>query len=258
MVKQILVVLDARSRVGATVQHAAEVAERTGARVRGIGIWQEGSGGRAVGREEAEDAVREFEEEIRQRDLSHVECAREGKPVSRIVDEMRYHDILIVGREPDFLFASVEEGTDLLERILEEARAPVLTVSEAHRVTERVLVAYDGSSSSARAMKQFAQGRPFGDDVEVRVLNVSDGSGREAKLLLKPARSYLEAHGFDAVGLHAKGEDLKGWISRYIREGKADVVVAGAHAPPRLRQLIFGSTTDELLEETAVPLFLHR
>lgn len=256
MVKQVLVVLDASSRVGETAQHAAEVAERTGARVKGIGIWAEGAGS-AAGKEKAEDAVREFEEEIRQRDLSHVECTREGMPVSRIVDEMRYHDLLVTGREPHFLFSSVGVGKDLLEDVLEETCAPMLTVGEGRRATHRVLVAYDGSGPSARALKQFVQLCPFGREVEVRVLNVSDRSG-EAKELVEPARSYLEAHGFDVFGLHAKGEDLQEWISRYVREGKADIVVAGVRPSSGLRRLVFGSATEELLEESPVPLFLHR
>ncbi len=284
MLKRILVALDFDSDTSVATRYAIEIAQRTGAEVTGLalvdrkGIEGESSGAglgamyyaeklqgklSAEARTQAQHLLRGFADELTRAGVSpgdnHVE---EGVPFERIVEDMKYHDLLIGGHESHFFYPDRDKRTHVMDEVVEKGAAATLVVEAAYRPIRRVLVAYDRSVSAARAMQKFAELNPFdAEHVEVEVVNVredTDEARSESELILGLAASYLEAHGFGSViGTSLPGRAPKDLLLEHAARTRADLIVAGAHAKTGLSKFLFGSTATGLIDQATIPLFLY-
>lgn len=279
MIKRILVALDPDSDTPVAIRYAADVAERNGAVVVGLAVVDAGSieaetRGGGIGsmyyagklrenlteetRARARELVAKFEASMQETGIEHSEIVREGVPFRRIVEDMKVHDLLIVGKEPHFYYGSPERNTDTLEQVVRQTIAPTIIVGKEYRPVRRVLVSYDASPVAARALQAFAHLRPFGTDVAVDVVNVYEEDENEATLVVGMAKEYLQAHGFITVEpVIIRGSEPAREILASAGHSGADVIVAGAHAVSKWREFAFGSTTSQLIEACPLPLFVH-
>jgi len=74
---------------------------------------------------------------------------------------------------------------------------------------------------------------------------------------LKEAETRLEKAGFEPKCHMLPGvpEDV---ISRYVEEEGMDMLIMGAYGHSRIRQLLIGSTTTEMIRRCRVPVMLFR
>ena len=278
MIKRILVALDVDTDTPVATQFAIEIAQRDKAQVDGVAVIDRenisaDSRGGGIGsmyyaeklrdsmtqetHDKALELIGEFERVMESSGVPYSADVKDGVPFQRIVEDMKYHDLLVVGRHPHFFYSDPEKKTDTLVRVVKETIAPTFVVGEWYREVQRVLISYDGSDACARTMQRFAQIQPFGTDVHVEILNVYEKERDESELLLNLAQTYLQIHGFNAEKVSLSGDDPNKHIVEYAQKMEADVVVAGAHSVGMLRKLAFGSTTEALLRDCPVPLFLH-
>lgn len=278
MIKRILVALDPDTDTTVATRYAIEIAQRYDAEVTGLAVVDLGnieSGARGGGigsmyyaeklrdrlteetRTKANELVQAFEEVMSETDVRFNDRVREGVPFERILEDMKYHDLLVVGDDPHFFYSRPKKRTDTLARVVKETIAPTLVVEDRYEPVQRVLVAYDGSDAAAHTLQRFIHLQPFGTDIDLRVLSVYEDNASEAELYLDLACGYLEAHGFKAKVSALQGDKPHELIIQQAVDFKANVIVAGAHAVSKLRQFAFGSTTASLLETCPVSLFLH-
>lgn len=283
MIKRILVALDPDQDTPVATRYAAQIAGRSDAQVHGLAIIDTariaaeiGPGG-AVGtlhyiedsrrrmvdeaREVARTLVNSFDAALDDARVAHEEHVKEGSPVEEVLGELRYSDLLVLGRTPHFFYNRPERKTNTLARIVKKSVAPSLIVCETFQPVEHVLVAYDGSDASARTMQRFAQLKPFGTDLIVEVLHVRTGDAIRkpgiSDALLEGASRYLGAHGFDRIRTSGvKGEKPAPILMDYAASMNADLIIAGAHSVSAVRRAAFGSTTHELLSTCSVPMFV--
>jgi len=283
MIKRILVALDPDQDTPVATQYAADIAQRWDAEVSGLAVIDTkriaaeiGPGG-AVGsmyymevsrkhmlddaRETAKALVSTFDETLEEVQVAHEELVKEGAPVAQVLEELKYSDLLVIGRKPHFFYNDPERETNTLARIVKRSTAPSLVVCEQFRPVRHVLVAYDGSNPSVRAMQRFAHLQPFGQDLTIEVVHVRTGElarQRDASTqLLQRASRYLKAHGFQ----HIRYSDIDGerpadLLIEHASRFEAGLIVAGAHSVSAVRRVAFGSTTHELLTSCKVPLFI--
>ncbi len=278
MIKKILVALDADTDTPVATRYAADIARRHSAEVTGLAVVDMGSieassrgGGigsmylmekvqenlTAEARSVARQLTKVFKEAMEGAGVAFDVQVEEGVPFERIVEDMKYHDLLVVGKVPHFFYSHPEEKTKTLVRVVKKSIGPTLVVPETYRPVRRVLVAYDASSASARAMRRFVHLQPFGTDLTLEILNVhTKGEHAGSQLALQMARSYMDAHGYATHTSSIRGTDPAKQIGEFALEFEADVVVAGAHSVSKLAKLAFGSTTASLLEKSPVPLFV--
>jgi nucleotide-binding universal stress UspA family protein len=164
----------------------------------------------------------------------------------------RVFDLIIVER-PGKL-ASLAEAT--LEDALFESGRPVLMAPlvPPASIGERVLVAWNGSTETARTLG-FAM--PFLERAtSVQVVSVEGGmtpgpSGEELA-------HNLTRHGIPTIARHVAPRDrTTGQV--FLDEAKAidaDLMVKGAYTQSRLRQMIFGGATRHIIMEAALPVIL--
>ena len=200
-----------------------------------------------------------FEGALEEAGVAHGQRVEEGVSSQRIIDAMTHHDVLVMGGTGHFHYERPEEETQTVARIVKRGVAPTLLVGEAYQAVARVVVAYDGSDPAARTLQRFAQLSPFGTDVTVDLVHVRPaGRGHRRKEVgLPQAASFLRAHGFARVLETGRDGDAPApRLVAHAHETGAGLIVAGAHSVSAARRLAFGSTTNALLRDGTVPLFL--
>ena len=137
--------------------------------------------------------------------------------------------------------------------LLRSVRRPVWLVPERFVVPRRVLVAFDGSAASRRAITHCAQS-PWIRDLDITVLMVTDrGPSRE----LDAAVQTLRDAGHQAQAMVRAGVAHEA-IADVLHEQAMDVLVMGAYSHAWWRSVLRGSNTQELLRRTRVTALIHR
>ena len=214
-------------------------------------------------RQQAGKLLDKFDKIVMESGLKYSTRMAEGVPYQRIIDDMKYHDLLVIGRESHFFYNRPERETGTLANIVKKSSAPTLVITESYRVPiDRVLIAHDGSMASARTIQWFVQLEPYGKDITIDVVNVcrseKDIEKEKATLKLHLVADFLKAHGYEDINqqvLHSNATNAE-IIIDYVREKKVDSVVLGAHSVSALRRLTFGSTTHDMVQSCPVPMFL--
>lgn len=151
-------------------------------------------------------------------------------------------------------FAKGHLGSNL-ERIVRSARKPVLVASRAFRPVKKVLVAFDGGASSLKAVEHIASSPVFADlTID---LAMAGNANSNAQTALEEAVLRLCAGGLDARSSILEGAADTALSAKIEAEGH-DMLVMGAYGHSRIRSMIIGSTTTQMLIACKVPVLLFR
>ena len=165
----------------------------------------------------------------------------------------RLFDLIVLGRPGR---APQNPRMEPLEAALFESGRPVLIASSRppKELGRNVLVAWNGSTEQART-NAFAMPLLRGAD-EVTVLTVEGGmtpgpSGDEAALHL--VRNGVPA---TAVTVAPAGRTTGEAILDHAKSHGCDLLVKGAYAQSRLRQMMFGGATRHILANATLPVLM--
>jgi len=166
------------------------------------------------------------------------------------------HDIVVIGRDSTLGLEHNPDGlAPVIEALLHDGARPLLVVPPgAVAVGERVLVAYDGSIPSMRAVQLFAL-LGLGLDLRVRVISVAE-TAPEAQRLADVAAGYLRTHDFDVEAQGIEGSHPVDSVLAEAAAMPARLLVMGAYEHSGLRTLFTGSATRRLLLGARCPVFV--
>jgi nucleotide-binding universal stress UspA family protein len=284
MTHKIIALVDGSIYSESVCHHAAWIAQRTQAPVELIHV---------LGRREAPDksdlsgAIRlgartKLMEELAELDaqraklVSHrgraiLEDARaivDQDGVTEITTRLRHGDIveaigeiegdarvIVIGKRGEAAdFAKGHLGSNL-ERIVRAAHRPVLVAARAFKPIETVLVAYDGGRSAMKAVDHIARSSFFAD-MAVTVATVGSETP-EVRKGLEDAKAQLAAAGIDADTRMVSGQP-EVELGKMVDEEGFGMLVMGAYGHSRVRSLVIGSTTSEMMRSCKVPVLLLR
>tara|TARA_R110002072_G_scaffold196955_1_gene354519 strand:+ start:2504 stop:3373 length:870 start_codon:yes stop_codon:yes gene_type:complete len=172
--------------------------------------------------------------------------------VKEVEDEAR---VLIIGKRGEHAdFAHLHLGSNL-ERVVRIAHRPVLVVSRAFKQPQRALIAFDTGPSVAKAVDHISQGKLF-IGMTLNLVHVGKESA-EMRTALEAAASKLRAAGYTVDTAIVPGEP-EAVFTQQVKDGQADILVMGAYGHSRLRNLIIGSTTTQMIRACPVPVLLFR
>jgi nucleotide-binding universal stress UspA family protein len=282
MIKRILVALDTDKDTPVATRYALRLAARYNASITGMAVVDSehiytnvgyvGGAGMYYAdrmreylsedtRREAQALIQTFSGMAEKSNTTHFEVIEEGVPYEYIVDEMKYHDLLVIGRESHFFYNRPEQKTDTVEQVIKRGISSTLVVLDEYHDVEKVLIAFDGSDASARTLQHFVHLQPYGKDVEIDLVHVPTSKDladeEESEWLLSRADHFLRDHGFSyTVKTILEHGDPARRILERLEVAPADLLLFGAHSVSAIKRLTLGSTAHALIKESSIPLFL--
>jgi nucleotide-binding universal stress UspA family protein len=141
-----------------------------------------------------------------------------------------------------------------LERVIRAIKKPILATAASYKTPERFMIAFDGSPTGRKTVERVAAS-PMLVGLQCHVVSVGGGATvRDAQAW---AQSELAAKGFDITLASEDGEPEK-VLATYATTHAIDLVVIGAYGHSRIRHLMIGSTTTNLLRSLPVPVLVLR
>jgi nucleotide-binding universal stress UspA family protein len=273
MVKRILVGLGGTDYTIAAINYAVALASQHKATLTGISVIDERRltsvgpvpiGGGTYARELAEDrlekarqrinnSIKLFTEACVASDLVYHVRREVGEPFALMIDQARYHDLMIFGLRSLFECDIVPDPHDALIRLVQSGVRPLLAVPKGFEPVNKVLISYSGSMESAKAMKRFIEMNLW-PDAKLRIVTF-DHAPDAARQLLDNAADYCEAHGYEVETDHVPGSP-RDQLLPYADQWGAGLIVVGNSAKNLLLRRIFGETALHAIQNADRPLFL--
>lgn len=185
----------------------------------------------------------------------------EGQVVPILREHSKYADLLLLGQDDPDDPDNTSYG--LADALLFEGACPCLVVPHSGKLAapgQRILLAWNASRESARAMREALPLLQTAETVVVLSSEPNQGEGLIARghPHAEELARTLEAHGVDSVSSGISDTDMNpaDAILGQAADMNADLIVMGAYGHTRLREIILGGVTRELLKRTTLPLFL--
>lgn len=166
-------------------------------------------------------------------------------------------DLVMLGKRGENANFATEHLGSTMERVVRASKRPCFVTSRSFRPIERVLLAYDGGKSGRKAL-EFLERDGALKGLELHVVIVAAREGEEIALgYLRDAEMRLTQAGYKPVCqmLHGIPEDE---IADYIETKAINLILMGAYGHSRIRHLVIGSTTAEMMRQCRVPVILFR
>ncbi|MGJ3231479.1 MAG: universal stress protein [Oceanicaulis sp.] len=180
---------------------------------------------------------------------------RTGEVLDAVKDLEAGSRLLVIGKRGEHAdFAAGHLGSNL-ERVVRAAHRPVLVASRAFKQPSHAVIAFDGGASAGKAVSHIAEGRLL-RGVRLTLLYAGrreDGLDAE----MDAAAEILAEAGHEVEAVFTPGEPEK-VIADHVSQTGADLLVMGAYGHSRIRTLIIGSTTTEMVRACRVPVMLFR
>lgn len=272
--KRLIVALGGSEYMESAVAEACQIARRNDAEIVGVAVMDEtlvdpaeaapiGGGAAAADlRKERtaaveagmDDAIATFTRMVEGAGLPHRAERFFGDAQTALADALRLADLAIIGIRHAFDYGTVAHADDFLGRVARASGRPILAMTTPARPIDRVLVAYDGSTASADALRAFAVLNGFAPS-SVRVVHCLE-DGVESDRILEEGAAYLRLHGHEAETLALDGPPTDA-VLEHAASWDADLVVMGAVGRRGLSRLFLGDTASKALGRSDIPLLIR-
>lgn len=292
--KSILVAIDESKASYAALDLACELAKISGAQIKGLYVedvgrlleWQPTELiGSAIGASTAMPHVRPTEEQIkvekefekeRANLKEHFEASckknhikgvfnvERGMIEECIIKLSKTVDLIVIGKRGKGYKEDSKEPGEIAEELLRNVTRPIFVVpTESHantkivgkNLTSKILLAYDSSEAAQRALSITAN---IAEILKAELLVISVANDTElAKKPLEEAKEFLTPYNLKVEYKTGIGAAMPWTI--IINESKnynPGIISIGAFGSNKLLELIFGSTTKQILVESTCPILL--
>jgi len=270
MIRRILIPLDISPHTTAAIEYGCFVARQTSAEITGMAVLDiphskpSGSRSQLTGAFTPDQVDEDLREQVQGYirsvcDNFKLECEQNGVNYSideehafvsdQIVSESIYHDLVVTGLRTHYHFETEGDVGELLEELLDHSVTMTVAVPDyfvAPVVRMRVLICFDGSLQSARALQRFSRLAEMAE-YDITLLMATEVK-RVADYHLTRAEAYLRAHGLGNITVVWTEEDIKdALISNYLPG--ADMVVLGSHSKKGFFDFRLGSLSRYLIRQ---------
>lgn len=180
-----------------------------------------------------------------------------GLLVDAIAEYTADIDLILLGKRGENANFATEHLGSMLERVVRSASKPCLVTTRTFKPFTRVAIAYDGGESCQKALEYLSELSLF-ESLDLHVITVVEGHHEDlAASRLTDAEAQLNANGLQPTYQVLSG-NVEEAISNYVTSASIDLLVMGAYGHSRIRELLIGSTTTELLRRCHVPVLCLR
>lgn len=179
---------------------------------------------------------------------------RHGALVDTLLELESEARLFVIGKRGEHAdFASGHLGSNL-ERVVRAVHRPVLVAARAFTPPKKFMVAFDNSPTTRRCIEVVCAS-PLLKDLPCDLLMAGDPA-REPEGLEWAREQLSDARYHTDVHVVAGPADAA--IARHVQQHAIDLIVMGAYGHSRIRSLILGSTTTQVLRSCLVPVLLLR
>ena len=279
--KKILLIIDGLKYKGEALDFAAYIAKQDGSKITGVFLEHMelpespsvvSVGGQmfveeitlsedelAAQEKKFELSIETFSKGCQTRGVDFVIHVDKGNAASKVIRESRFADLVIL--DPSLSF----DGDDTIPSkftadVLAHAECPVLITPVNFAEIEEVILAYDGSKSSAFAIKQFYAQLPSLGKTNVVVLHIKE-DGHKSHKLNSHFKEWLDLHVSSVDYLELSG-DPRDQLYDYLRElteHNNKLLVTGSFGRTALSMFFNPSTVGLVLKSIDIPIYIaHR
>jgi nucleotide-binding universal stress UspA family protein len=277
VLRSILVALDSTTASSTAQNLALDLARRLRCQITGIAVLDRahitaptavGIGGAAFKHHRDQVKLKEAEaclERLKHRFVESCEAIgaqgqvieAEGAPHLVIGREAVRHDLLVIGKDTDFHLDEDPSVADSVRRLLRDTARPLTICPDTSATVGPVLVTYDGSVRSSRAVHMLAllghlRDRP------IHVLSVAEDQAVAAERAAFAAE-LLAKHEYEVTphAIRSRADPAEVICAEAGTLGARLIcMAAGGHRP--IHDFFLGSTTQRLLQQCPCPLFVHQ
>lgn len=142
-----------------------------------------------------------------------------------------------------------------VENLLRQVSTPVFITSKEFKKPTSFMLAYDGRVTTEQALERILSSDLL-RGLDCHLVTVKNKQADIAEKFEQTAKR-LEAGGFAVKSSYLEG-DIFQQLFDYQQKNAVDMLVMGAFAGPRLRQLFVGSNTLKMLENSELPVLVMK
>jgi nucleotide-binding universal stress UspA family protein len=204
--------------------------------------------------EKADFILRDFSQRCRKAGLEPEIKKVIGKIDEIIIEGAQNADFTVMAKKGEHFHL---KGGGLLgsvsESVIRRSGKPVMVTPEKFHEIESMGIAYDGSPSAVKAL-DFSLDLSKKVEWPLTALIITPEEQRAARLgsQIEQAAAAYETECEVIIMSGKEGEE----IIKFIREGAVELIVMGAYGHNRLRELLLGSTTSQVIQKSPIPVLL--
>lgn len=248
--KKVLVAIDAGQININELDFACFIAKLTHSKL--IGVFFEND--ETLGEKLFDENISLFREACNNRGANCSIHLDRGIPVSDIIKESRFAELLIIDPGMSFKGKKEEVPTGFIKEVLTRSECPVVLAPFNFYGIDEILFAYDGSASSVFAIKQFTYLFPELTDKKVTILQINE---KEDELLIEKDKigELLQMH-YSSIGFHMLHGKASDELFGYLLGKKNIFVVMGAFGRGMLSGFFKHSTAELVVKTMNLPVFI--
>lgn len=182
---------------------------------------------------------------------------RTGLPARVILEEEAHAELIVLGQRGEHAEQTGELIGSTVERVIRHSIKPCLVTPATVQPIRRMLAAFDGSDVSSKALHEAIE-LALALAVPLVLLTVAEEHDRErARVVVEEGMQLVRAHECAAAQLVVEGRPDQVILTQASELG-CDLIVLGAYGHSRIREMILGSTTQNLIARSHVPVLLVR
>jgi len=209
---------------------------------------------RRVLEERGRQILEDFAETCRAEGVPCESFLDEGIVSSEICERAKSADLIVMGQKG--VNARFDRGMlgSAAEGVTRKAPKPVLVTPLHEHPLTAPLLAYDGSAAASKAMERAAE---FAVALSLPLTVLYVGDPETGERVLDEARRYFQAYALSPAFVREAGDPHRVILS-YAGTHGHDVLFMGAYGHHRIIEMVLGSTTEYLLRNASIPVFVQR
>jgi nucleotide-binding universal stress UspA family protein len=166
-------------------------------------------------------------------------------------------DLVMLGKRGENADFASEHIGSTAERVIRASKKPCLVTSRAFMPIKKIVLAYDGGQSCRKAAEFLASSNAF-KELELHIVSVVEDKDKPAaEKFLESAAETVRAGGYEPVCEVLEGE-VEAAIAGYVESEGMELLVMGAYGHNRIRYLLIGSSTTEMIRSCHIPVLCFR
>lgn len=181
----------------------------------------------------------------------------EGFPSMVIECLAHEHDVIVIGQTTDIHFDLDEDSSVIVHHVARDNPRPLFIVPKEYAPHgSSILVAQDGSNQASRALHMLLL-LGLADAKELEIVCIHTDLESAERIAGRSVR-MCEAHGVKAKAFTSVDEkDVSEILLERAKTIEASLICMGGFSHSALRDVLFGSTAQEVLKQVTVPVFIH-